>query len=115
MIDPGTKWNDYSNGSLYLWNGDVLYVATQDSNNVTEEDEARGYMDSWVVDIYSTTEEVPQGGQWMETKMIEDLDYTIQGVMDRLGGCDLWKDDWRILEPDIGEVLQMAFEKLQSC
>lgn len=107
MIDPGMKWNDYESETLYLWNGNVLYVATEEDETGTLEENC------WVVDIYSCGEEVPQGGCWTEDKPIKDLDYTIQGVMDRLGDCDLWKSDWRILEPDIGNVLQMAFEKIQ--
>jgi len=31
--------------------------------------------------------------------------------MDRLGECDLWSDDWRILEPDLGSNLRFAIEK----
>lgn len=113
-VDPSMKWNDYKGDRLYLWNGDVLYVASEDSENITKSDEAEGYKDSWVVDIYSLTEEVPQGGQWMETELIEDLDYTIQGVIDRLSECDLWKSDWQILDPDFGECVEIAMQKLKK-
>lgn len=105
-IDPSTKWKDYPGDTLYLWNGDVLYTAT--------EDEAEGYKDSWIVNIYSLTEEVPQGGQWMETEMISDQNYTIEGIMKRLGKCDLWKSDWKILKPDVGACVEAAILKLQE-
>ena len=111
MINSNMKWEDYPSDTLYLWNGSVLYTATADDYNVIDYDRMRGYIDSWVVDIYSLTEDVPQGGQWMEQKRISDMDYTIQDIMDRLGQCDLWQDDWRILEPDLGSNLKIAIEK----
>lgn len=114
-FDPSTKWKDYPGDTLYLWNGDVLYAATEDAGcNLSKEDEAEGYKDSWVVNIYSLTEEVPQGGQWMETELISDLDYTIEGIMKRLGKCDLWKSDWQILEPDFGACIEAAILKLEK-
>lgn len=108
-VDLSMKWNDYPSDSLYLWNGDVLYVATEDQQNVLEEDEAKGYKDSWVVDMYSITEEVPQGGQWMEREYISDIGYTIRDVIDRLGRCDLWEDKWQVLEPSVGSTMQNLF------
>ena len=114
-FDPSTKWKDYPGDTLYLWNGDVLYTATEDAGcNLLKEDEAEGYKDSWVVNIYSLTEEVPQGGQWMETEMISDQNYTIEGIMKRLGKCDLWKSDWQILKPDVGACVEAAILKLQE-
>ena len=115
MIDPGMKWEEYPGDTLYLWNGRVLYTAMQDFGyNVSEADEYQGYKDSWVVDIYSLTEDVPQGGQWMERERISDMNYTIQGIMDRLGQCDLWEDIWRILEPDLGSGLMLAIMKANA-
>ena len=108
-VDISMKWNDYPSDSLYLWNGDVLYVATEDQQNILEEDEAKGYKDSWVVDMYSITEEVPQGGQWMEKEYIRDIGYTIRDVIDRLGRCDLWEDKWQVLEPSVGSTMQDLF------
>lgn len=109
MIDPGMKWSEYKGSTLYLWNGDTLYAATEDSENIHEIDEAMGYKDSWIVDIYTLQGEVPQGGQWMETEMISDLDYTLEGIIDRLSECDLWEDDWQILDPFVGRKLQFLF------
>ena len=113
-VDLSMKWNDYPSDSLYLWNGDVLYVATEDQQNVLEEDEAKGYKDSWVVDMYSITEEVPQGGQWMEREYISDIGYTIRDVIDRLGRCDLWEDKWKVLEPSVGSTMRDLFESHES-
>ena len=114
---PETKWSDYPGDSLYLWNGKVLYVATEDFGfNLSGEDASKGYKDSWVVDIYTTDpyeyDWIPQGGQWMESELISNLNYTIEGICERLLDCDLWKDDWQILDPEIGSILHAAFEKL---
>lgn len=111
---PDTKWSEYPGDTLYLWNGDVLYTASEDQYNISEYDESKGYKDSWVVDIYSLSEPVPQGGQWMERNYISDMNYTIQGIMDRLGRCDLWIDNWTILDPEVGELLYQAFERVAS-
>ena len=105
-IDPSTKWNDYQGDTLYLWNGDTLYTATEEDTSTTLEE------DCWVVDIYSIYGDAPQGGCWIEEKPIEDLDYTIEGVIDRLSGCDLWEDNWRILDPKIGDDLRSRFENV---
>lgn len=116
MIDPSTKWENYLGTTLYLWNGNVLYTASEDSTNVSESDKSSGYKDSWVVDIYSNSDEdrIPQGGQWMETEYISDMNYTIEEIINRLLDCDLWKDDWEILDPSTGEALMDAFVKHQA-
>lgn len=116
MYEPGTKWADYPGDTLYLWNGDVLYTAHEDSVNVLESDKAEGYKDSWVVDIYSLSNPdwLPQGGQWMESEYISDMNYTIEGITNRLIDCDLWKDDWTILDPNVGEIIKDLFEKCQE-
>lgn len=116
---PETKWTEYPSDSLYLWNGKVLYVATEDGGvNLSKDDIANGYKDSWVVDIYTTDPNeydwIPQGGQWMETERIWDMDYTIEGICERLLECDLWKDDWKILTPLAGSILHATLEKTTS-
>lgn len=114
-FQPNTKWSDYPGSTLYLWNGKVLYVATEDFGcNLLEEDIAEGYKDCWITDIYTTDsieyDWVPQGGQWLESELISNLNYTIEGIVERLLDCDLWKDDWWALDPRVGSVLQAAFE-----
>lgn len=116
MYSPWTKWSEYPSDTLYLWNGDVLYMAREDSENISEVDVAEGYKDSWIVDIFSISDEdwLPPGGRWMESDRISDMNYTIEGITNRLLDCDLWKDDWKILDPKIGEALRAAFVEWQE-
>ena len=109
-IDLSMKWNDYTSDTLYLWNGTELYkIAEGDGSNLFISDEEEGYKDYWLTDIASKTE--GNGGQWMETELISDIDYTIQGVIDRMMECDLWEDDWKVIDEDLGEKLFQGFEK----
>ncbi len=104
------KWNDYTSDTLYLWNGTELYkIAEGDGSNLFLSDEEEGYKDYWLTDIASKTE--GDGGQWMETELISDIDYTIQGVIDRMTECDLWEDDWKVIDEDLGDKLMQGFEK----
>lgn len=61
-----------------------------------------------MTDFYN--KETGDGGQWMETELIRNLDYTIQGVLDRLKKCDLWDSDWKIIDENVGEQLIDTFE-----
>ena len=116
-IDPSTKWKDYSGDTLYLWNGEVLYTATEDAENLSDEDKARGCKDGWFVDIFSSTANydwIPTGGYWTETKIIDEQDYTIEQIVKRLLECDLWEDDWVIVEPSLGACLRRALEVVEE-
>ena len=105
-----TKWNDYPSDTLYLWNGNTVFIISEGSGeNFTEEDEEEGYKDYWMTNYYSR--EDGDGGQWMETELIKDIDYTIQGVLDRLMECDLWEDNWEIIDKDLASELCDAFEE----
>ena len=109
-MDLNTKWNDYPSYALYLWNGETVFmIAEGDGYNLFDEDVEAGYKDYWMTEYASKDE--GNGGQWMETELISDLDYTIQGVIDRLCECDLWKDDWKIIDADLGEKLLDRFNK----
>lgn len=108
-IDLNSKWND-NEGDLYLWNGKTLFkIAEGDGSNLWAEDEEQGYVDYWVTYIAST--EFGDGGMWMETELISQKDYTIQGVIDRLMECDLWDDEWKVIDEELGEDLYEAFEE----
>ena len=108
-IDMNMKWNDYVGDTIYLWNGDTLYgISEGNGSALTYEDEEEGYVDYWMTDIVSKT--YGDGGQWMETKLIRDIDYTIQGVIDRILECDLWESDWRVIDEKLGDELLEAFE-----
>jgi len=48
---------------------------------------------------------------WLETELISDIDYTIQGVLDRMMTCDLWEDDWEVLDTEKGRELFYELEK----
>jgi hypothetical protein len=50
----------------------------------------------------------------METKPIIDIDYTIQGVIDRMMKCDLWKDKWKVLDKKLGIEIYEAYKKNQK-
>ena len=108
------KWNDYCSDTLYLWNGNTIFmIAEGDGGNLFAEDEEEGYKDYWMTEWYSINGN-GDGGQWMETELISDIDYTIQGVLWRLMSCDLWEDNWEILPPAIGYELLCSFEKIQK-
>ena len=103
-IDMNMKWNDYPSDVLYLWNGEDLFKILEGSgDNLLEEDIEEGYVDYWM-----TEHNADCGGQWMETQLISEIDYTIQGVIDRMCECDLWDDDWEALDEDLGDELECA-------
>lgn len=104
-IDINMKWNDYESDTLYLWNGKDLFVISEGSgDNLWEEDKEEGYVDYWMTQCYGKDCDY-DGGQWMETELISDIDYTIQGVIDRISECDLWDDDWKVLDDYKGSEL----------
>ena len=114
--DLGMKWNDYKakymTDELYLWNGKTLFVIQEGSGvNLTLEDEENGYVDYWMT--YSYTNEnkcIECGGQWLETKPISEINYTIQELYDRMNQCDLWDDNWVVLPEKIGYEARDAYE-----
>lgn len=109
-IDLDMKWNNYDSDTLYLWNGTELFkIAEGTGDDLYEEDKENGYVDYWMTECYGEGSG-GDGGQWMETRLISDIDYTIQGVIDRMMECDLWDDDWIVLDDDIGESLEDKFE-----
>lgn len=104
-----TKWNDYPYDTLYLFDGTTIFAISEgDGNNLDEDDRALGYQDYWITEYYDFNTE--DGGQWMETDLIENIDYTIQGVIDRIKECDLWNSDWKIIDHNTGEKLMFAFD-----
>lgn len=108
-IDLNSKWNDHE-GDLYLWNGETLFkIAEGDGSNLWAEDEEQGYVDYWMT--YIASKEFGDGGMWMETELISQKDYTIQGVIDRLMECDLWDDEWKVIDEELGEDLCEVFEQ----
>lgn len=110
-IDLNMKWNDYSSDTLYLWDGETIFmIAEGTGDNLWDEDVNAGYLDYWMTESYNFNEDSCDGGQWMETKLIRDMDYTIQGVIDRLMECDLWDSDWEILDEDTGNELVSLYE-----
>ena len=109
--DLNKKWNDYPSDTLYLWDGETIFkIAEGTGDNLWDEDIEEGYVDYWMTESYSFNEHACDGGQWMETKLIRDIDYTIQGVIDRLMKCDLWDSNWEILDEDTGDELFSAYE-----
>lgn len=110
-VDLNMKWNDYSSDTLYLWDGETIFmIAEGTGENLWDEDVDAGYLDYWMTESYSFNEDTCNGGQWMETKLIRDIDYTIQGVIDRLMECDLWDSNWEILDNDTGYNLFSTYE-----
>ena len=111
MVDINMKWNDYPSDTLYLWNGNTLFIISEGTGcNLSFEDIEAGYEDYWMTEICSK-DETSYGGQWMETELISKIDYTIQGVIDRIKECDLWEDNWKIIDYEHGEILFNALEK----
>ncbi len=107
MVDTSVKWNDYPSGTLYLWNGQDLYIVAEGTgDNLTAEDEENGYKDYWMTECYTLNRD--DGGQWLETEFIQEIDYTLQGVIARMMTCDLWEDEWQIISEDQGQELLKA-------
>ena len=114
-IDLGIKWNVYGSDTLYLWNEgkSLLFVIAEGTgDNLLSGDKAEGYKDYWLTSWYAR--DISEGGQWMETELISDIDYTIQGVIDRMTECDLWEDNWKVIDDKLGEDLISAFEDYWS-
>ena len=108
-MDMNMKWNDYPSDVLFLWDGETLFrIAEGSGDNLFDEDIEEGYVDYWLTDYYNFND--GNGGQWLETKYIRDIDYTIQGVLDRLKECDLWDSDWKIIDEDTGYAIMKDFE-----
>ncbi len=110
------KWNDLVSKELYLLNkktNTVYYVTEGDGSNLSPEDEANGYQDYWMSEIYDLTVEGDRwqkemdGGQWLETESIRKIGYTVEGVIERMMECDLTgdRDDWEIISVKHAEVL----------
>ena len=109
MIYLNTKWNDYPSDVLYLWNGKTIFrIAEGNGSNLSDEDIDEGYKDYWITDYYNFG--VGNGGQWMETELISDIDYTVQGIINLMKECDLWDSNWKIIDEEIGEQLMDYFE-----
>ena len=109
-MDMNMKWNDYPYDALYLWNGETIFrILEGDGSNLWPEDEEAGYKDYWITEYYR--KDYGNGGMWLETELITDIDYTIQGVLDRMMTCDLWEDDWEILDTEKGRELFYELEK----
>lgn len=110
-----TKWNDYPNDTLYLMSNDYSrFVVIMEGNgdNLLPEDEANGYKDYWLTDEYDLdTKEHVDGAQWMEEKLIADIDYTIEGVITR---NEFDADKFFILESSIGEELYNALDNIST-
>ena len=112
-IDLNMKWNDYKSDTLYLWNGKTLFEITEGTGDaLTVQDEAEGYKDYWITDWYSLKDK--NGGIWLEKQVISDINYTIQDVINRIMECDLWDDNWIVLDPQKGNWLAEGFEDYNS-
>lgn len=102
-IDLNMKWNDYPSDTLCLWDEHTVFMISEgDGSNLLEEDEEAGYKDYWMTEFLDIDNDYENGGQWMETELIRDIDYTIQGVLDRLMECDLWESNWVFIDEDDG-------------
>ena len=98
VVDLNMKWNGYKEGRLCLWNGSELYIATPEyDDSIIDYDDDDYEENCWIVDVYGVDDNIIQGGCWTEEKPIKEIDYTIQGVIDRLGECDLWADNWKFV------------------
>lgn len=109
-----TKWNDYDHEYLYLWNGKTLYRVQEGSgDNLDYEDEEEGYVDYWNTEVDDVDGNGSGGGGiWLETELICDIDYTIAGVIERMKECDLPDGDWEVIDPEIGEEMDVLFRNI---
>lgn len=113
---PETRWNDNVSKELYLLNKTktrIYHISEGDGSNLLPEDEANAYQDYWISEIFDLTVEGDRwkkeidGGQWLETEIISRIDYTIEGVIERMMECDLDGDrkDWEIISSEYAEDL----------
>ncbi len=107
------KWNDYCSDTLYLISNDYnrfVVIKEGDGSNLLPEDEDEGYKDYWITEEYDLeTMSNIDGMQWMEEQLISDLNYTIEGVIER-NEYDI--DDYYILDNNLGEKLQSTLEDI---
>ena len=113
MIDKNASW---SGEDLYLWNGkDTLFlIAEGTGDNLLDEDVEDGYADYWMTEWFTINADCTlkaDGGQWMETELVRDKYHTVGDVLARLMECDLWEDNWRLLDMVTGEELYRRFDE----
>ena len=110
------RWNGYGNGELYLLNtdGQIIYrVSEGDGSNLSHSDIPEGYQDYWMSEMYDLKKagdrdrKATDGGQWLETEMIKETAYTVEGVIRRMMECDLYgnRSDWAIISAEYAEFL----------
>ena len=114
--DGEIRWNGYGNGELYLLNADgqtVYRVSEGDGSNLSHSDILEGYRDYWMSEMYELKKagdrdrKATDGGQWLETEMIKETEYTVEGVIRRMMECDLYgnRNDWTIISAEYAEFL----------
>lgn len=112
MIDRNAKWNGET---LYLWNGwySLFVISEGTGDNLLKEDVDEGYVDYWMTDWFRADDEgeiEADGGQWMERELVRNKYHTVGEVLERLMECDLWNDNWRLLDEAKGDELYALFD-----
>ena len=107
------KWNELGSDTLYLMSKDYeRFVIIQEGNgdNLLTEDVANGYMDYWLMEEYDlkTMSEI-DSAQWLENQLISDIDYTIEGVIQRNG---FNPEDFIVLQDNDGTELQEILDEI---
>ena len=117
------KWSEYCSkehtGSIYFVNEyeTYLYRVTEGTgDNLLPEDKEDGYVDYWLTDFYNLKEKREgDGGEWLETKLISDRDYTIGELIERMKECDapLDLERWTIQPAKVGESITDEIDDLE--
>lgn len=114
------KWNE-TNGELYFINPEKtrMYLIEEGSgDNLLDEDIAAGYVDYWLTSTYDLEKKeiIWEQAQWMETKPIFTIDYTIPELIDRMKECDAPADleNWEILPAEKGDKIRDALESIDQ-
>ena len=114
------KWNE-TNGELYFINPEKtrMYLIEEGSgDNLLDEDIAAGYVDYWLTSTYDLEKKeiIEEQAQWMETKPIFAIDYSIPGLIARLKECDAPADleDWEIISTEKGDEIRDALESIDQ-
>ena len=105
-ITKETLWTAYPSDTLYLFKSGMLYVIQEGDGCNLDDDEENGYVDYWNTYLFDIDGKV-DGGMWLETKLIRDAGYTIDGIINRMKECDAPKDidSYEILDPVLGEFI----------
>lgn len=126
MVDMNQRWLDYIKQNnidgLFFYNPDAqifmtVYEGTGD--NLLPEDEEEGYVDYWMVDVFSKNGN-EDGAQIMCTTVIRETNPTVGEIIDMIEESEMVMSigslplrDY-IVRPEYGERLEGAYNRIST-